>query len=448
MKPDRKTRIGIIGAGAAGLTAAHYLKKQGYENITVLEKEGRIGGKCNSLTYHGKSFDLGANYITSSYKQVKKLAREYGAEMYTEGPLHAFDATNNQLTSLLKAVLRNTSFFTLCRQSTRYIFKRWRLQKIMSGRHVGFKHISKHPALTQPFKQWLQANGLQALEPVFSVPVTLMGYGNLDEIPAAYALTYMRIGTFLNLVMAAISPKIPGYPKRFVQGYERLFEKISWEMEVFTNVEIQSIHRKGTVRVESIVHEQFLNKIVSTPKTFEFDHLIAATPYPEFVKLLADVTKEEKELASQVKVNPFVVTTYPVEYAGKLFACTFSLPQPAIGEPYVVTRQFAGNHLVSFYTRYNQEQPISKGKILENNKRFAEKMGLSPLPDSYRDDYYTYSDWAYFPHVDSAAMQGGFYDRIEALQGQQHIYYTGGLFAFELVEAIACYSQALIKKHF
>ncbi len=54
MKPERKTRIGIIGAGAAGLTAAHYLKKQGYENITLLEKEGRIGGKCDSLTYEGK----------------------------------------------------------------------------------------------------------------------------------------------------------------------------------------------------------------------------------------------------------------------------------------------------------------------------------------------------------------------------------------------------------
>jgi hypothetical protein len=444
MKPDKKTRIGIIGAGAAGLTAAHYLKKLGYENITVLEKEGRIGGKCNSLTYQGKSFDLGANYITSSYKQVKKLAREYGADMYTEGPLHAFDTTNNQLTSLLKAVLRNTSFFTLLWQSTRYIFKRWRLQKLLSARHTGFKNISKYPELTQPFKQWLKANSLQALEPVFSVPITLMGYGNLDEIPAAYALTYMRIGTFINLMMAAINPTILGYPKRFVLGYERLLEKISWELETIMNVEIQTIHRKGSITVEAIVHEQYLNKIVSNPKTFAFDHLIVATPYPIFVELLADATKEEKELAALVKVNPFVVTTYPIEDAGQLFACTFSLPQPAIGEPYVVTRQFAADDLVSFYTRYNLEQPIAKATILENNKRFAEKMGLSPLPP----DYYTYSDWAYFPHVDAPTMQNGFYDRIEALQGQQHIYYTGGLFAFELVEAIACYSQALIKKHF
>jgi hypothetical protein len=444
MKFDKQTRIGIIGAGAAGLTAAHFLKKLGYVNITVLEKEGRIGGKCCSLTYGGKSFDLGANYITSSYREVKKLAREYGAPMYTEGPLHAFDAGTNQFMSLLKAVTKNSSFFTVLWQSIRYVWKRWRLQKIMSGRHVGFKHISKYPQLTQSFRQWLQANGLQALEPVFSIPITLMGYGDLDEIPAAYALTYMRIGTFTNLMMAAVSPKILGYPKRFVHGYERLFEKMSWELEVLTNVEIKSIRREGVLEIDAIVHEQSLNKIVSTAKTFVFDHLVAASPFPVFVELLANATATEKELASLVQVNPFVVTTYPVERSGQLFACTFCLPQPAMGQPYVVTRQFAGNDLVSFYTRFKEEEPVSKEKILENNKRFAGQMSLSPLPA----DYFTYSTWAYFPHVDSATMQAGFYDRLEALQGQHQIYYTGGLFAFELVECITGYSKSLINQHF
>jgi hypothetical protein len=441
MKFNKQTRIGIIGAGAAGLTAAHFLKKLGYENITVLEKEGRIGGKCHSLTYGGKSFDLGANYITSSYKQVKKLAREYGADMYTEGPLHAFDTTTNQFISLLKAVTKNSSFFTVAWQSMKYVWKRWLLQKTIN---VGFKNISKYPQLTQPFKQWLESNGLKALEPVFSIPITGMGYGDLSETPAAYALTYMRIGTFLNLMLAAINPKILGYPKRFVLGYERLFEKISWGLEVINNVEIKSIRRKGMIAIDAIVHEQFLNNIVSTPKTFEFDYIIVATPFPVFSELLADATKEEKELASLIQVNPFVVTTYPVKNAGQLFACTFSLPQPAMGEPFVVTRQFADNNLVSFYSRYPQQQPVSKEQILENNKRFAEKMKLPLLPA----DYFTYSTWAYFPHVDSPTMQAGFYDRLEALQGQQNIFYTGGLFAFELVEPITCYSRSLINQYF
>ena len=39
-------RIGLIGAGASGLSAAHYLKEAGYTNVTVLEKERRVGANA------------------------------------------------------------------------------------------------------------------------------------------------------------------------------------------------------------------------------------------------------------------------------------------------------------------------------------------------------------------------------------------------------------------
>ena len=46
---DINERICIVGAGPAGLTAAMYLEKKGYKNITVYEKSDRVGGKCYSL---------------------------------------------------------------------------------------------------------------------------------------------------------------------------------------------------------------------------------------------------------------------------------------------------------------------------------------------------------------------------------------------------------------
>ncbi|MCG6136918.1 MAG: hypothetical protein MET45_20155 [Nostoc sp. LLA-1] len=64
------------------------------------------------------------------------------------------------------------------------------------------------------------------------------------------------------------------------------------------------------------------------------------------------------------------------------------------------------------------------------------------------DKYYTYDQWPYFPHVSSEAMQAGFYDRLEALQGQRQTFYVGGLLNFELVETIVEYSQHLVKKNF
>ena len=53
------SRIVIVGAGPAGLATAYYLKQNGYRNVTVLEKLGRVGGLCRTITEDYQSFDLG-----------------------------------------------------------------------------------------------------------------------------------------------------------------------------------------------------------------------------------------------------------------------------------------------------------------------------------------------------------------------------------------------------
>ena len=57
-------------------------------------------------------------------------------------------------------------------------------------------------------------------------------------------------------------------------------------------------------------------------------------------------------------------------------------------------------------------------------------------------------DWAYFPHVPCAAVDAGFYSELEAMQGENRTFYSGGLLAFELVESIAEYSHHLVQTHF
>ena len=39
-------RICIIGGGPAGLSAAMYLEKKGYNNYVIYEKLNKVGGKC------------------------------------------------------------------------------------------------------------------------------------------------------------------------------------------------------------------------------------------------------------------------------------------------------------------------------------------------------------------------------------------------------------------
>ena len=45
-KIDKTASILVIGAGPAGLSAAYYLKKHGFKNVTIMERLGRVGGLC------------------------------------------------------------------------------------------------------------------------------------------------------------------------------------------------------------------------------------------------------------------------------------------------------------------------------------------------------------------------------------------------------------------
>ena len=58
-------KIGIIGAGIAGLSAAHALDAAG-RDVEVIEARDRIGGRVNTDTSLGFAADLGASWLHGS----------------------------------------------------------------------------------------------------------------------------------------------------------------------------------------------------------------------------------------------------------------------------------------------------------------------------------------------------------------------------------------------
>ncbi len=78
-------RIAIIGGGLSGLVMAYDLQRKGYKNITVFEKEDRIGGKLHTIWYKGKSYELGgAIFGLPSYINLRELMRELNIKV--DGP--------------------------------------------------------------------------------------------------------------------------------------------------------------------------------------------------------------------------------------------------------------------------------------------------------------------------------------------------------------------------
>ncbi len=70
----------ILGAGITGLSAAWYLEKEGFTNITILEGSARAGGKIETLHEHGFLVEKGPDSFIITKPYAINLVRELGLE--------------------------------------------------------------------------------------------------------------------------------------------------------------------------------------------------------------------------------------------------------------------------------------------------------------------------------------------------------------------------------
>ena len=76
-------RVIVVGAGIAGLAAAYRLQQRGFD-VEVLEREDVPGGRMRSERHGEYVIERGAQFIASSYRNMRKLAAELGIESEIE----------------------------------------------------------------------------------------------------------------------------------------------------------------------------------------------------------------------------------------------------------------------------------------------------------------------------------------------------------------------------
>jgi len=74
-------RIVIIGAGPAGLGAAHRLRERGHENFIVYERRAKAGGLSSSFTDgEGFTWDLGGHVVFSQFEYFDRFFRRFAPD--------------------------------------------------------------------------------------------------------------------------------------------------------------------------------------------------------------------------------------------------------------------------------------------------------------------------------------------------------------------------------
>ena len=329
---SKKPSIAIIGAGPAGLLTAHYLRQRGYGEVFVLEKLGRVGGLCKTVTKGNHSFDLGANYIVPSYREVLKLAKQLGAEMYSERPFVAIELPRNPANrdehvtySSIFSATRQTEdgklipLFTFFSRILKYVWLRFRMRQFINKpTFAGVEHY-RNGELAVPMDDWLASNNLTELRRVFDLPITMMGFGHLKKTPAIYALKFMELKAFVPMLLkeTPVVGRFISWPKRFVYGYGRLWEKLSWNLNVRTGVHISRITRKEQqVEIEYAYPDQALNELDWQNHKLVVDYLILACPLRQFAddSSILTLNNWERENFPRIEQISYCMTTRTVSF--------------------------------------------------------------------------------------------------------------------------------------
>src|SRR6478736_3730820 len=72
----------VIGAGAAGLTAANQLKKAGL-SVAVLEARDRVGGRLWTDVIDGAMLEIGGQWVSTDQEALIETIEELGLETYS-----------------------------------------------------------------------------------------------------------------------------------------------------------------------------------------------------------------------------------------------------------------------------------------------------------------------------------------------------------------------------
>jgi predicted NAD/FAD-binding protein len=405
---SRDARVAILGAGASGLAVAHALVRAGFRNVTVIDRSDRVGGKCCTFHHRGRSYELGAGAITSGYTHVHKLMDRVGV-VSIPGKGGLFVDLETGRDSFVPPALRGGSWWKLPSIGVRFgaavMFER-RIRK------PGFAGID--PKLCMPFTEWARARKLGDLVELIAPWFTGFGYGYLDEVPAAYVLKYAPLFRF-------------PIHELLDEGYQGLWEKVARGLDVRLGVTVRAIRRGETISLDT------------SAGPLEHDALVLACPLDDALPAL-DATDEERALFSQIQYNPYHVVAVEMERAprARYGFIARHLDRAHAGEVMFWYRRWMENELVLFYTL------PAPGMTLGDTTAIVERT-VGKMGGRVREVLRTH-EWRYFPHVGPDEMRGGFYDRLEALQGQRRTWMCGEIFNFSTVETVVAYAEDLVQR--
>ena len=268
-------RIIVVGAGIAGLVAAHRLKNKGFD-VLVLEAAAVVGGRMISDHVDGCCIDAGAQFLSSEYPVISGLIKELGlsddfvtiqprAGIVRGGKIRKF-RYDRPLFLLTSGALKPREWFRLGAKN---------LQLRRQNQHKPLNDYSAWVEYdTETALSWSTACfGKNITEYIMDAMTEAFYFQSLDEMSKALLLA---VNTFA--LRGARTMTLKG-------GIGRLPRALAQHLDIMTDMPVSNINiNKNSVSLS--VRDE----------TMTADKVVLALPAPAAAKIYRDPVREEKAL--------------------------------------------------------------------------------------------------------------------------------------------------------
>lgn len=420
--------VAVVGAGASGLTAAHYLKKQGH-SVTIFEKNDRVGGKVYSYKIDGITIELGGLLVTPGFTTINSLINIYGPRPQVFPSKITFLNKYNRWQKF-KGYSALGPFGTFIQYKR--LLKMYRIFPELNTPHLV---SSIHPDLFLPLDKFAKKYGFFEFLPPFVMSLSASGYLYPEVTPAYYALKLFKtiapvgIGGYIDHINPFSSPYLRGL-RSFKNGYSELWENIASHFDVRLNEQILSV-RAG--------------ELTTSKGTYNFDKVIISTDIPTARDIVMKPSNDLKVFANSLTKHRFLLSIIKTnDMSGKDRHSFFFYPNMT------VTR---ANHIQSMVNFWKNDELFVTYQNLDNviswkeaesilAKDLSETLGIKNFEILKR------VEWSYFHHIPSNGYSADVSNALKNLQGQDGIYFVGESLNFESTESAAQNAKWVVEKYF
>ncbi|KAH8692048.1 hypothetical protein BGW36DRAFT_276316, partial [Talaromyces proteolyticus] len=272
-----------------------------------------------------------------------------------------------------------------------------------------------------PFGQFVDKYGIQDVVPLIGIQAE--GFGNITESTTLYVFKFFNEIVLQNLATAFLASETANSQELYEKAYVDLGAE-----NVFLNTTVTSIMRPAecdpNANIEITVQSSYTGEIT----TITAKQVVFAIPPVSSNFKTVDLDPTEDDLISRFKSHTFVAgvlrnAVYP-ESPELLYNSDLSTPynlpiQPSI---YFIGPMFPPSNLTAFPyggpaspEHYNDEE--IKTQVLE--------LVRTSIPGSNPEIVSYMNPGDYECHVTPEEIRGGFYTRLNALQGHRNTWWTG-----------------------